>query len=59
MFDRDGNGYLDENEFFLFSAHNGNNFPREEVQIYMTGADANKDGKISKEEMIMWLKRQL
>ena len=29
MFDRDGNGYLDENEFFLFSAHNGNNFPRE------------------------------
>jgi hypothetical protein len=35
QFDHDGNGYLDEDEFFSFSASEDNIFPREECQFYM------------------------
>jgi hypothetical protein len=30
----------------------------EKVQLYMAEADTNRDGKISKEEMAVWLAKQ-
>mmetsp|Transcript_49812 Transcript_49812/g.128160 ORF Transcript_49812/g.128160 Transcript_49812/m.128160 type:complete len:89 (-) Transcript_49812:191-457(-) len=50
--DKDGNGYLDRQEFADCLVNSGLEFSEKELNLLMSAADEDMDGKISTEEFM-------
>lgn len=56
-FDKDGNGFIDAGELAVVSAELGKPLSPEEVVELLREMDANQDGKVSSDELMVYFRR--
>jgi Ca2+-binding EF-hand superfamily protein len=57
-FDKDGNGYLDKNEFFAIMSSFGGKMSKKEMEDIFKASDLNGDGKVDYREFVEYWNSQ-